>query len=191
MRSLQPLRGRCLTVPAEEALRPGDGTAMFSGCIALAFFTHIVRACGSGVAHERSARGGLASWQRQRELATSSMQIWPTIHRSLKSQMGAAYRQAVGWGARIRTWEWRNQNPLPYHLATPQHARNRGDHTGGQCHVNARRADTTGLSGTAALPLRCAPVQRHFAAATTRAPNWCARPPAASQNNARHGRATP
>ena len=26
----------------------------------------------------------------------------------------------VGWGARIRTWEWRNQNPLPYHLATPQ-----------------------------------------------------------------------
>ena len=26
----------------------------------------------------------------------------------------------LGWGARIRTWEWRNQNPLPYHLATPQ-----------------------------------------------------------------------
>ena len=26
----------------------------------------------------------------------------------------------TGWGARIRTWEWRNQNPLPYHLATPQ-----------------------------------------------------------------------
>src|SRR4051794_6900089 len=25
-----------------------------------------------------------------------------------------------GWGARTRTWEWRNQNPLPYHLATPQ-----------------------------------------------------------------------
>jgi hypothetical protein len=28
----------------------------------------------------------------------------------------------AGWGARIRTWEWRNQNPLPYHLATPQYA---------------------------------------------------------------------
>ena len=28
-----------------------------------------------------------------------------------------------GWGARIRTWEWRNQNPLPYHLATPQYRR--------------------------------------------------------------------
>src|SRR5580704_18813008 len=29
----------------------------------------------------------------------------------------------LGWGARIRTWEWRNQNPLPYHLATPQLSR--------------------------------------------------------------------
>src|SRR5467141_562052 len=34
----------------------------------------------------------------------------------------------AGWGARIRTWEWRNQNPLPYHLATPQRA---PDHTCG------------------------------------------------------------
>jgi hypothetical protein len=25
-----------------------------------------------------------------------------------------------GWGGRDRTSEWRNQNPLPYHLATPQ-----------------------------------------------------------------------
>ena len=33
----------------------------------------------------------------------------------------------AGWGARIRTWEWRNQNPLPYHLATPQQVpENRG-----------------------------------------------------------------
>src|SRR5262249_17298858 len=37
-------------------------------------------------------------------------------------------RLRLGWGARIRTWEWRNQNPLPYHLATPQGA---PDHTGG------------------------------------------------------------
>lgn len=28
----------------------------------------------------------------------------------------------TGWGARIRTWEWRYQKPLPYHLATPQRA---------------------------------------------------------------------
>ena len=26
----------------------------------------------------------------------------------------------LGWGARIRTWEWRYQKPLPYRLATPQ-----------------------------------------------------------------------
>jgi hypothetical protein len=25
-----------------------------------------------------------------------------------------------GWGARDRTWECRNQNPVPYRLATPQ-----------------------------------------------------------------------
>ena len=27
-----------------------------------------------------------------------------------------------GWGGRIRTSAWWNQNPLPYHLATPQYA---------------------------------------------------------------------
>jgi hypothetical protein len=27
---------------------------------------------------------------------------------------------SAGWGGRIRTSVWRNQNPLPYHLATPQ-----------------------------------------------------------------------
>jgi hypothetical protein len=26
----------------------------------------------------------------------------------------------VGWGGRDRTYECRNQNPVPYHLATPQ-----------------------------------------------------------------------
>ena len=31
-----------------------------------------------------------------------------------------------GWGARIRTWEWRYQKPLPYHLATPQQDRRAG-----------------------------------------------------------------
>ncbi len=35
--------------------------------------------------------------------------------------------QNVGWGARIRTWEWRYQKPLPYHLATPQHGERKAD----------------------------------------------------------------
>ena len=26
----------------------------------------------------------------------------------------------IGWGSRIRTYEWRDQNPLPYRLAIPQ-----------------------------------------------------------------------
>ena len=29
----------------------------------------------------------------------------------------------IGWGGRDRTSEWRNQNPLPYRLATPQQRR--------------------------------------------------------------------
>ena len=31
-------------------------------------------------------------------------------------------RCRLGWGAWIRTRGWRNQNPLPYHLATPHSA---------------------------------------------------------------------
>src|ERR1700733_11262283 len=46
--------------------QPGDGTAMFSDCIALAFFAHIVRAYGGASAEARSARGGLAPWQLRR-----------------------------------------------------------------------------------------------------------------------------
>src|SRR5262249_49171815 len=33
----------------------------------------------------------------------------------------APTKKKVGWGGRIRTSEWRDQNPLPYHLATPQY----------------------------------------------------------------------
>jgi hypothetical protein len=45
----------------------------------------------------------------------------------------------AGWGARIRTWEWRNQNPLPYHLATPQiaDARTAPGITAGVAGINA------------------------------------------------------
>src|ERR1700739_1280892 len=44
--------------------------------------------------------GNVAHFSRKRK--------WPT-------ETGLA-----GWGGRIRTSAWRNQNPLPYHLATPQ-----------------------------------------------------------------------
>ena len=41
-------------------------------------------------------------------------------------QVAPAYERKAakgGWGARIRTWECRNQNPVPYRLATPQGSR--------------------------------------------------------------------
>jgi AraC family transcriptional regulator len=45
---------------------PGDGTALFSDGIALAFFAHIACAYGSVPAAGSNARGGLAPWQLQR-----------------------------------------------------------------------------------------------------------------------------
>src|SRR4051812_2043765 len=50
-----------------------------------------------------------------------SVRIWRQSNR--RRDAALARRPVAGWGARIRTWEWRNQNPLPYHLATPH----RGD----------------------------------------------------------------
>jgi hypothetical protein len=38
----------------------------------------------------------------------------------LRVQRRSAIGPMLGWGGRIRTSAWRNQNPLPYRLATPQ-----------------------------------------------------------------------
>ena len=46
--------------------QPGDGTAMFSDCIAVAFFAHVVRAYGGVSAGGRNIRGCLAPWQLRR-----------------------------------------------------------------------------------------------------------------------------
>ncbi len=37
--------------------------------------------------------------------------------------------ETCGWGGRIRTSAWWNQNPLPYRLATPHYAFKRADHS--------------------------------------------------------------
>jgi AraC-like DNA-binding protein len=83
--------------------RHGDGTAMFSDCIALAFFAHIVRAYG-GAPAEQSARGGLASWQlrRAREFINANLAGDPSISQ-LANECGLssgyfsrAFRQATG-----------------------------------------------------------------------------------------------
>src|SRR5437870_2367628 len=58
--------------------------------------------------------------------AKKPRQLAPNLpHQNDKNYCNINYLR-LGWGARIRTWEWRNQNPLPYHLATPQRA---PDHT--------------------------------------------------------------
>ena len=61
--------------------QPGDGTAMFSDYVALAFFAHIVRAYGSVSAQGRNARGGLAPWQeRPRRPRTMADAARPRLH---------------------------------------------------------------------------------------------------------------
>src|SRR3977135_2225168 len=43
---------------------------------------------------------------------------WRAFLQSVKVRPGTP--APPGWGGRIRTSAWGNQNPLPYHLATPQ-----------------------------------------------------------------------
>jgi AraC family transcriptional regulator len=61
--------------------QPGEDTAMFSDCIALAFFAHVVRAYGGAPIGGRSARGGLAAWQlkRARDLINVNLAHDPSI----------------------------------------------------------------------------------------------------------------
>src|SRR5262249_54264230 len=44
----------------------------------------------------------------------------PTRGQKPPHQTCSEIKGLTGWGGRTRTSEWRNQNPLPYHLATPQ-----------------------------------------------------------------------
>jgi len=83
---------------------PGDGTAMFSDCIALAFFAHIVRAYGGVPAEGPSARGGLASWQlqRARDFINANLAGDPSISQIANecglstSYFARAFKQATG-----------------------------------------------------------------------------------------------
>src|SRR5262249_19347991 len=45
--------------------------------------------------------------------------LWPARLKALLSLITCFSGEKSGWGGRIRTSAWRNQNPLPYHLATP------------------------------------------------------------------------
>jgi AraC-like DNA-binding protein len=82
----------------------GDGTAMFTDCIALAFFSHITRAYGGAPAEAGSARGGLASWQlrRAREFINANLAGDPSISQVANecglssSYFARAFKQATG-----------------------------------------------------------------------------------------------
>ena len=83
---------------------PGDGTAMFSDCAALAFFAHIIRAYGSVPAEEPNARGGLAPWQlrRARDFIVANLAGDPSISevanecRLSSSYFARAFKQTTG-----------------------------------------------------------------------------------------------
>src|ERR1043166_229608 len=67
------------------------------------------------------AHGDRARCPKSRGIAPF-LEVMP--HKAVETGLG-------GWGARIRTWEWRNQNPLPYHLATPHRMNTYGKMAGG------------------------------------------------------------
>ncbi len=46
--------------------------------------------------------------------STGQLELFQRARKHIQSM------RVCGWGARIRTWEWRYQKPLPYRLATPQ-----------------------------------------------------------------------
>lgn len=83
---------------------PGDGTAMFSDCIALAFFTHIVHAYGNVPAGAWNARGGLAPWQlqRARDFINANLAGDPSVAEVARecglsaSYFARAFKQATG-----------------------------------------------------------------------------------------------
>jgi hypothetical protein len=62
-------------------------------------------------------------------------QLWIAVNRC---------EHQFGWGGRIRTSAWGNQNPLPYHLATPQSCLESGG-TGLAAHSFWQRRSIEGL----------------------------------------------
>ena len=57
-------------------------------------------------------------WSPETQLRSEKARNWRAFlgFTSVQSKVAGL----PGWGGRIRTSAWGNQNPLPYHLATPQ-----------------------------------------------------------------------
>jgi hypothetical protein len=58
------------------------------------------------------------------EFGSPGLENLPPVGEGGELRPGAHRKRITGWGGRIRTSAWRNQNPLPYRLATPQCAAN-------------------------------------------------------------------
>jgi AraC family transcriptional regulator len=90
--------------------RPGEVPGMFSDCIALAFFAHIVRAYGNVPAERRNARAGLAQWQlqRARDFISANLAGDPSISRVAyecglsTSYFARAFKQTTG----VQPYRW-------------------------------------------------------------------------------------
>src|SRR4051812_23428757 len=59
-------------------------------------------------------------WSIETEVKLAKARIWRAF--SAFCATLSWIERPPGWGGRIRTSAWGNQNPLPYHLATPQSA---------------------------------------------------------------------
>ena len=93
-------------------------------CIGERFFPNLIRRPPptSGMRRCRSGAGG-RDRPPVRVAAGRLPPLRPIGTRGHSAPVGRKRNQRLrryGWGARIRTWEWRYQKPLPYLLATPQ-----------------------------------------------------------------------
>ena len=55
--------------------------------------------------------------------------VLPTALKIASVRTGESVERSIGWGARIRTWEWRNQNPSGSHYLSMRVPKNRGNST--------------------------------------------------------------
>ncbi len=117
--TLDACRHGGMTELEEAELTEGQGRALSA---------HRTRESYAGYAKRTEAR--MLSAIRKRHAHALANQIATAVHNAMgdsvqneksdSSKIARSYCLSVGWGGRIRTSAWWNQNPLPYHLATPQ-----------------------------------------------------------------------
>ena len=95
--------------------KPGDVQAILTAH----YLPQDGEVAANAIAKLNTYRRGAWRSKRRRNLPTAL----PTALKTGRFKRGRKRKEINGWGGRIRTSVWRNQNPLPYRLATPQHGR--------------------------------------------------------------------